>query len=42
MGGAGAPVKPADSVKGLRARIAELDETNSGTFRDFQNRELPW
>ena len=42
MGGRSAPVKPADSVKGLRARIAELGAGNSGTFRDFQNRELPW
>ncbi|HEY1632634.1 MAG TPA: SDR family oxidoreductase [Rhizomicrobium sp.] len=42
MGGQSAPVKPADSVKGLRARIAELDKARSGTYRDFQNKELPW
>lgn len=42
MGGSGAPVKPQDSVKGLRARIAELDATKSGTYRDFENRPLPW
>jgi len=42
MGGASAPVTPPQSVEGLRARIAELNATTSGTFRDFQNRELPW
>jgi len=42
MGGKGAPVKPQDSVKGLRARIAELSMKTSGTFRDFENREIPW
>ncbi|HUB85529.1 MAG TPA: SDR family oxidoreductase [Rhizomicrobium sp.] len=42
MGGKGAPVTPADSVKGLRARIAELNMKTSGSYRDFQNREIPW
>jgi len=42
MGGAGAPVKPEASVKGLRARIAELDAAKSGTYRDFENRQIPW
>jgi NAD(P)-dependent dehydrogenase (short-subunit alcohol dehydrogenase family) len=42
MGGNGAPVTPSDSVKGLSARIAELNMQNSGSFRDFQNKELPW
>jgi NAD(P)-dependent dehydrogenase (short-subunit alcohol dehydrogenase family) len=42
MGGKGAPVKPADSVQGLRARIAELNMKTSGSYRDFQNREIPW
>jgi NAD(P)-dependent dehydrogenase (short-subunit alcohol dehydrogenase family) len=42
MGGQSAPVKPQDSVKGLIARIAELDKAKSGTYRDFQNKELPW
>jgi NAD(P)-dependent dehydrogenase (short-subunit alcohol dehydrogenase family) len=42
MGGSGAPVKPQDSVKGLRARIAELDAAKSGTYRDFENRPIPW
>jgi NAD(P)-dependent dehydrogenase (short-subunit alcohol dehydrogenase family) len=42
MGGAGAAVTPQQSVAGLRARIAELAPANSGTFRDFTGRELPW
>ena len=42
MGGSAAPTKPHESVKGLRARIAELDMKKSGTYRDFENRELPW
>lgn len=42
MGGSSAPVKPEASVKGLRARIAELDVAKSGTYRDFENRQIPW
>jgi NAD(P)-dependent dehydrogenase (short-subunit alcohol dehydrogenase family) len=42
MGGSSAPVTPAQSVTGLRARIAELSEKNSGRFVDFQGKELPW
>ncbi len=42
MGGSGAPVKVEDSVKGLRTRIAELDAAKSGTYRDFENRPIPW
>lgn len=42
MGGASAPVKPVDSVKGLRARIAELSAKNSGSYRDFMNETIPW
>ena len=42
MGGSGAPVKPDESVKGLRARIAELNAAKSGTYRDYANREIPW
>jgi NAD(P)-dependent dehydrogenase (short-subunit alcohol dehydrogenase family) len=42
MGGSSAPVKPEASVKGLRARIAELDAAKSGTYRDFENRQIPW
>lgn len=42
MGGAGAPATPQQSVKGLRARIGELNAGNSGTYRDFEDEELPW
>jgi len=42
MGGQAAPVTPEQSVTGLRARIAELNAKNSGTYRDFANKELPW
>ena len=42
MGGSGAPVKPTDSVKGRRAQIAALNIGNSGTFRDYTGKELPW
>ena len=42
MGGASAPVTPAQSVTGLRARIAELNARNSGTFRDYAGKEIAW
>ncbi len=42
MGGKSAPVKPEESVKGLRARIAELSAANSGTYRDYANTEIAW
>jgi NAD(P)-dependent dehydrogenase (short-subunit alcohol dehydrogenase family) len=42
MGGKSAPVKPQDSVKGLRARIAELNAKNSGSYRDYANSEIAW
>ncbi len=42
MGGAGAPLTPSQSVTGMRARIAELSLANSGTFRDYNGRALPW
>jgi NAD(P)-dependent dehydrogenase (short-subunit alcohol dehydrogenase family) len=42
MGGTSAPIKPEDSVKGLRARIAELSLKTSGRFVDFQGREIGW
>jgi len=42
MGGANAAVTPQQSVSGLRARIAELSAANSGSFRDFTGKELPW
>jgi NAD(P)-dependent dehydrogenase (short-subunit alcohol dehydrogenase family) len=42
MGGKAAPTTPEQSVTGLRARIAELNAKNSGSYRDFANKELPW
>jgi NAD(P)-dependent dehydrogenase (short-subunit alcohol dehydrogenase family) len=42
MGGAGAPVSPQDSVKGLRAQIAKLSAANSGTYLDFQGKKIAW
>jgi NAD(P)-dependent dehydrogenase (short-subunit alcohol dehydrogenase family) len=42
MGGKSAPVVVQDSVRGLRARIAELSAKNSGTYRDFENKEIAW
>jgi NAD(P)-dependent dehydrogenase (short-subunit alcohol dehydrogenase family) len=42
MGGAEAPVTPAQSVTGLRARIAELSSRNSGSYRDYAGKEIAW
>ena len=42
MGGAGAPITPQDSVKGLRAQIAKLSAANSGAYLDFQGKEIAW
>ncbi len=42
MGGAGAPLKPEQSIKGLRARIAELNLRTSGRFLDYQGKEIGW
>ena len=35
-------VKPADSVKGMLARIDALNADNSGTFWNYEGNELPW
>jgi NAD(P)-dependent dehydrogenase (short-subunit alcohol dehydrogenase family) len=42
MGGAGAPVSPQDSVKGLRAQIAKLGKATSGEYRDYAGHEIAW
>jgi NAD(P)-dependent dehydrogenase (short-subunit alcohol dehydrogenase family) len=42
MGGKAAPVTPEQSVRGLRARIAELDMKNSGSYRDFEGKAIAW
>ena len=42
MGGAQAPVAPADSVAGLLRVIDGLDPAQSGRFLDWQGTPLPW
>ena len=42
MGGPSAPVKPPDSVAGMRTVIAGLGAKDSGSFRDFQGGAIPW
>jgi NAD(P)-dependent dehydrogenase (short-subunit alcohol dehydrogenase family) len=42
MGGAGAPVTPQDSVKGLRAQIAKLSAANSGAYLDYTGKKIAW
>lgn len=42
MGGASAPVQPADSVAGLRKVIAGLTPKTSGSFYDYTGAELAW
>ncbi len=42
MGGAGAAIPVADSVRGMRQVISSLREVNSGKFLDWQGREVAW
>lgn len=42
MGGPKAPTSPTASIKGMKARIAELTLNTTGQFRDFQGAEIPW
>jgi hypothetical protein len=42
MGGAGAPVSPADSAKGLRRVIESLQPSGSAPFLNFRGESLPW
>jgi NAD(P)-dependent dehydrogenase (short-subunit alcohol dehydrogenase family) len=42
MGGASAPVLPAESVTGMRRVIAGLTERDSGSFHGFDGEKLPW
>jgi NAD(P)-dependent dehydrogenase (short-subunit alcohol dehydrogenase family) len=42
MGGPNATLAVEDSVRGLRARIAELDEARSGTFYSYRGVPKPW
>ena len=42
MGGPNAPLKPPESVSGMRAVIAGLKLSDSGRFLDYAGKELPW
>ena len=42
MGGAGAPLSPAESAAGLYRVLTGLDREDSGKFLDYRGRELPW
>jgi NAD(P)-dependent dehydrogenase (short-subunit alcohol dehydrogenase family) len=42
MGGPNATLSAQESVRGLRARIAELDDTRSGQFISHSGKRKPW
>jgi NAD(P)-dependent dehydrogenase (short-subunit alcohol dehydrogenase family) len=42
MGGAQAPLEPADSASGIWRLALDLAREHSGRFFDYQGRELPW
>jgi NAD(P)-dependent dehydrogenase (short-subunit alcohol dehydrogenase family) len=42
MGGAGAPVEPTDSAKGIWQVIDRSELTESGRFFNFTGKQLPW
>jgi NAD(P)-dependent dehydrogenase (short-subunit alcohol dehydrogenase family) len=42
MGGAGAPLQPAESIAGLRRVIAEATLENTGAYLDYRGKTLPW
>jgi NAD(P)-dependent dehydrogenase (short-subunit alcohol dehydrogenase family) len=42
MGGEEAPITPAESIRGVRARIAEMTAANSGAYHDYTGAEMPW
>ena len=42
MGGPGAQITVEESVRGLKARIAELSMRNSGRFLDYKGKEIGW
>ena len=41
-GGPGALITPQESVRGLRARIAELTPQTSGRYLDYKRKEIAW
>ena len=42
MGGSSALITPQESVRGLRARIAELTSETSGRYFDYRGKEIAW
>lgn len=42
MGGADAPLSPAESVRAMRAMIERLAPAASGTFLKYDGSEIPW
>jgi NAD(P)-dependent dehydrogenase (short-subunit alcohol dehydrogenase family) len=42
MGGPDALITPQESVRGLRARIAELTPETSGRYVDYRGKEIAW
>lgn len=42
MGGAGAPVEPSDSARGILKVIAGCDRAQTGKFFSYNGNELPW
>jgi NAD(P)-dependent dehydrogenase (short-subunit alcohol dehydrogenase family) len=42
MGGAGAPLEPAESVRGLRKVIAGSRKEDSGKFLSHDGAGIPW
>ena len=42
MGGAGAPLEPAQSVRGLRTLIGGLAASDSGRFFNYDGTPIPW
>ncbi len=42
MGGAGAPLSPAESVRGMRAVIERLAPADTGRFLNYDGAEISW
>ncbi|MFQ5985601.1 MAG: SDR family oxidoreductase [Alphaproteobacteria bacterium] len=42
MGGPNAPLKPSESIAGLRAVIDRLDPADSGKFLNYDGTQIPW
>jgi NAD(P)-dependent dehydrogenase (short-subunit alcohol dehydrogenase family) len=42
MGGAGADLKVADSVRGMRTTLAGIDRSANGSFLNYDGTSIPW